>query len=81
MERTRTPRTQGMDLCAAGLEVLAAVAVKQAELSVFVAAVHSVPPSAPFGGSVDSNPNMERRMAFVVTSSWKHNEYSHSLAG
>lgn len=39
--------TQGKDVCAGGLEVLAAVAVKQAELPVFVAAAHSVPPSAP----------------------------------
>lgn len=42
MEMTRTPGTQGKDMCAGGLEVLAAVAVKQAELPVFVAAVHSV---------------------------------------
>lgn len=41
MERTRTPGTPGKDVCADGLEMLAAVSVKQAELPVFVAAVRS----------------------------------------
>lgn len=47
MERSRTPGTQGKDACAGSLQVLAAVAVKQAELPVFVAAAHSIPLSAP----------------------------------
>lgn len=61
----------------------AAVAVKQAELPVFVAAVHSVPllSTLCFRDSLDSNPNKQRRMAFVMTSSWKQNEHSLGLAG
>lgn len=47
MERTRTPGTQGRDVCGGGLEVLAAVVVKQAELPVFMAAGHSSPPHHP----------------------------------
>lgn len=75
MERTRTPGTPGKDVCAGGLEMLAAVAVKQAELPGFVAAVLSIPPSATCAlGTLDANPNKQRRKAFVVTSSWKHNE-------
>lgn len=78
MERTRTPGTQGRDVCAGGLEVLAAVVVKQAELPVFMAAgLHPPLTTLCFGDSLDSNPNKQRRMASVVTSSWKHNEYSH----